>query len=961
MLQLRFAFCLGMGLFLAVLVQPLQPTGHDIVGVDNGDGVAVATIGAVNHEEPELVLRKSGRDRTFTDLLDITAHAWVAVLQFEEKFSDAFWRDMTIFRGDHLCSLWEGQFSSHGATWWVEFWEMSRDRTCKSTLKESDINELVHKNIESIPLSLTSVFIDAVFIDACQRTYYEGSWIGWIGIAANASRDESVCTKKIEEVTRIYERYWIGRQIVSAASLTPVAVTTVLSPIFPTAVDGAIDGPISTSNVALKVEVAVPSPPPVPVIHQFSRIVLKPTKKVDANDRQKWFWIFLAPLGKQSVWLSMYVANFLSSRRPQNQIWPLSARLFIGSVTIFLLVPATSLVVIALKCYSPATAPYIPRYFSINRAEGEMCPGPDTLRSLYSAFYICHIIEIFSSALQGRSMSSDTQMIISDFMNALEKALSAHKLSVEFLIASLLWSSKFLSLCIISMLDLQNYRLIPSAVFGIITVSYIAVSNYYGGAQIFSTSWILGLHPLLGAQFVALLCGTIYLLASLLEGGLSNFQLTMQKAQVEYSDDFYSCLLKLGVLVFTSFDNSTPMTESPSLAVPDVTWIERLEYKRRTLFTSINEMGPNPIGSSIIQADGILQKRAKLSSECNDGVNDSLGMAIHHKRTRKRPREVASNTSGYASYSLRRGRMEDLIDTEVPGRLRRMMLVNHLQILHRLGRLCLLLCMNVMRKVFHQIWRRRRTTEQLDNREEPQNILAEAVNEQAEKAVNRVWSDAEYYSRFLHGDTLPEEDTSGDFVPSDEDEETNPDETGPSYDITSSSQHQVEPMSDKLFPEFCTSAITLSSLLLPQTSYEIQLARIMRAHLLANEMVTRGKMQTMKGRISERDVFDHWNSNHCDLDDEDGPVLATIITKRRRRSAQTISADHGAEYEGEGVSPRESSRCVICHAAQRNIVLWPCRCLAVCEECRAIVALTNLKGCVCCGRNVVSFSRLNIA
>ncbi|KAK9427976.1 hypothetical protein V1505DRAFT_402211 [Lipomyces doorenjongii] len=912
MLQLRSALCLGMGLFLAILVQPLQSAGQDIVGVDNGDGLAVASIEAVNLEESELAMRKSGRVRNFTNLLNITAHAWIAaVLQSEEKFSDALWRDVTgtfeTDRGDRLCSYWEGQFSSRGATWWVEFWEMSKDRTCKPTLKESDINELINQDIESLPFVLTFGFRDA-----CQKMYYEGSWIGWMGIAAKASRDESaICAKAFAEMARIYEWYGIGRHLASEASLTPVATTIILSPTF------AIDRPISTSNVDLKVEVAMPSPPPVPVAHQFSRIVLKPALTVDRQRRT-----LSAQLGSRSVWLSMYVASFLSSRRPRNQIWPLSVRLLIGCVTIFLLVPATKLVVIALKCYSPVMAPYIPRYFSINKAEGEI------------AFYIVHFIEIFSTALQGRS-----------------NALSAQKLSVELLITSLLWSSKYLSLCIFSMLDLRNYRLIPSAVFGIITVSYIAMSRYYTGTQIFATSWLLGLPPLLGAQCVVLLCGTIYLLASLFEGGLSTFQLTMQRAHVEYSDDFHSCLLKLGVLVFTSFDHSWPMAESPSLAVPDVTWIERLEYKHGTLFTSIDEIGPS-IGSA--HADGILQKRVKHSREYNDGVNDSLGMVVRHKRTRKRHR-VTSNTSGYASYSLRRGRMQDLMNTEVPGRLRGLILVDYLRILYRLCMLCLLLCMNVMQKVFHSMWRKLRPSEQLDDREEPQNMHEEAVNELTEKAMNRVSSDAEYYSQFLHGDIFPEDDTSGDFVPSDEDEETTPDETGASCDLPSS-HRQKEPMLDK-FPE-----ITLSSLLLPQTSYEIQLARIMRAHLSANGIVTRGKMRTMNGRIYERDVFDHWNSNDSDsdLDNEDGPVLATIINERRRRSAQTISADHGAEYEAEGVSPLESSRCVICHASQRNIVLWPCRCLAVCEECRAAAAQANLKGCVGCRKKVVSFSRLNI-
>lgn len=50
--------------------------------------------------------------------------------------------------------------------------------------------------------------------------------------------------------------------------------------------------------------------------------------------------------------------------------------------------------------------------------------------------------------------------------------------------------------------------------------------------------------------------------------------------------------------------------------------------------------------------------------------------------------------------------------------------------------------------------------------------------------------------------------------------------------------------------------------------------------------------------------------------------------------------------------------CVVCQCNPRQVVLWPCRCFALCEDCRLTLAVKNFKGCVCCRRNVKSFSRV---
>ncbi|KAL3232656.1 ERAD-associated E3 ubiquitin-protein ligase ASI1 [Nakaseomyces bracarensis] len=52
--------------------------------------------------------------------------------------------------------------------------------------------------------------------------------------------------------------------------------------------------------------------------------------------------------------------------------------------------------------------------------------------------------------------------------------------------------------------------------------------------------------------------------------------------------------------------------------------------------------------------------------------------------------------------------------------------------------------------------------------------------------------------------------------------------------------------------------------------------------------------------------------------------------------------------------------CVICKDNTRNIVLWPCRCLAICDGCRYAMGSRGFKKCCCCNTEIEAYSKLNI-
>ncbi|KAG7906556.1 hypothetical protein KL905_002452 [Ogataea polymorpha] len=117
------------------------------------------------------------------------------------------------------------------------------------------------------------------------------------------------------------------------------------------------------------------------------------------------------------------------------------------------------------------------------------------------------------------------------------------------------------------------------------------------------------------------------------------------------------------------------------------------------------------------------------------------------------------------------------------------------------------------------------------------------------------------------------------------------------------------------------SAQDLESLVDPRSPEEIQFARILQQHLHSSSTLTRR-------RFSE---------NYA-------PDLRLMDLIREKRVVQ--DADLG--------------NCVICHVNARQVILWPCKCLAICESCRVSLFVRNFNECVCCRSKVDGYSKVYI-
>jgi len=153
----------------------------------------------------------------------------------------------------------------------------------------------------------------------------------------------------------------------------------------------------------------------------------------------------------------------------------------------------------------------------------------------------------------------------------------------------------------------------------------------------------------------------------------------------------------------------------------------------------------------------------------------------------------------------------------------------------------------------------------------------------------------------------------------------------------------------------------LARLLHPRTTEERQVAHALAAHLTSDRIVTRSQyarmQRTQRGRLllssqaGQRRLLHHQGQI---TEDEEADLLEQLIISRREEMQQR---------ETVGNDDRETDAallCVVCQTAPRKIIVWPCRCLSLCDECRVTLAMNNFDKCVCCRREVISFSRIYV-
>ncbi|EER27025.1 hypothetical protein CPC735_023610 [Coccidioides posadasii C735 delta SOWgp] len=176
-------------------------------------------------------------------------------------------------------------------------------------------------------------------------------------------------------------------------------------------------------------------------------------------------------------------------------------------------------------------------------------------------------------------------------------------------------------------------------------------------------------------------------------------------------------------------------------------------------------------------------------------------------------------------------------------------------------------------------------------------------------------------------------------------------------------------------PDTLIDTASLARLLNPKDRETRLEARILSSHLLAGQegrIMTRSqfKRQTEMERArvltASRSPHPYFsraseasNGGGRPSAEEEAEILEKLILSRRRSDHGQSSANSDSAWEtgATGLGP-SGPQCVVCQAAPRSIITWPCRCLCICEECRVSLAMNNFGSCVTCRRDVAGFVRL---
>lgn len=92
-------------------------------------------------------------------------------------------------------------------------------------------------------------------------------------------------------------------------------------------------------------------------------------------------------------------------------------------------------------------------------------------------------------------------------------------------------------------------------------------------------------------------------------------------------------------------------------------------------------------------------------------------------------------------------------------------------------------------------------------------------------------------------------------------------------------------------------------------------------------------------------------SSEPELDDS-AKLLELLVEKRSNEGAKKSTSDD--DYMDTRFD------CVVCQVNTREIITWPCKCFAVCEQCRLSLVAKGMEGCVCCRRDVEGVSRIYV-
>ncbi|CAI4717214.1 AGA_1a_G0043370.mRNA.1.CDS.1 [Saccharomyces cerevisiae] len=84
-----------------------------------------------------------------------------------------------------------------------------------------------------------------------------------------------------------------------------------------------------------------------------------------------------------------------------------------------------------------------------------------------------------------------------------------------------------------------------------------------------------------------------------------------------------------------------------------------------------------------------------------------------------------------------------------------------------------------------------------------------------------------------------------------------------------------------------------------------------------------------------------------------------LLSEKTLTRASILDTELSEVDETFGTESDFDLSCAVCKVNERNTVLWPCRCFAICEDCRISLGLRGFSTCVCCRSKVHGYCKVH--
>ncbi|KAK4544849.1 hypothetical protein LTR36_003753 [Oleoguttula mirabilis] len=474
--------------------------------------------------------------------------------------------------------------------------------------------------------------------------------------------------------------------------------------------------------------------------------------------------------------------------------------------------------------------------------------------------------------------------------------------------------------------------------------------------------------------------------------------------RITMSEDFYTTLLKIGFNVLTAASEAVYLNEGSRIQVAQMTWVEQKRIDE--LATSIETrklpaIPPELLGEGVARGVGFAdQQNAAIG--LSPYARERKSKVVNGKSEKAHPGEVDSGLG----IAQRRSRMQLTFDflSGIFWLLTNVLAYVLLGVLNRFGierRPAWLLKaagaaegergvsvqatapINKDKRDFWMMDANGRLTvpanDDVDVEVETRHRLQDAGNYTGEESLSD-----HLYGWWRSGGWFGNVDDSGEYREREMDDDmtsmismsTNASTTDERSDIDESGRRtptQSDPYggrSRETTPaaDGALDMSLLSRLLNPQSSSEREEARLLSYSLQSSRPMTRSqyrrdtdrsKAQLLNGLRGHAAAAASAASASTDGEEErdmEQFILAQRSKARAKVSRGGSSAwESGAEGMGAG-----GPQCVVCQSTPRTILVWPCGCLSMCDDCRVGLAARNYTKCICCRTDVAAYSRLYV-